>query len=353
MAGEGFWREKFGLGFPKTSRQPAPSGTRRGPSRAPGEAPRVEASRFVNPSPRSLQVQSRAASPADSWPRGQAAPCFTRPAAGRPGRPPEQMECARLLNVMSVDRVGRPMQRPTINLSPMHWVAGSFLSHHGLLGLVFSCQQRLERSAPKHARSSFFLFGFCFEAAIQRGWGTCVTRGCHPKAPSPEQPPPARSKTGRSVLSCPLEVAREASRDPELCVLCEPGPQRSSNPVICPRGEGGARPPPSCVQHYLVPRLPWEDPHVSKSSVQPSTVMVSLVLGHHPPQSILKGQKSSPHLPCLSPPPCRGKGPGCPAPARPGRCPACLRLLASSSCPATSLTVKAKERGARCQACAQ
>lgn len=36
------------------------------------------------------------------------------------GRPTEQRECAGLLNVMSVDGAGKPVQRPTINLSQMH-----------------------------------------------------------------------------------------------------------------------------------------------------------------------------------------------------------------------------------------
>ena len=36
------------------------------------------------------------------------------------GRPTEPVECTRLLNVTSVDCVGRPMRRSTINLSHRH-----------------------------------------------------------------------------------------------------------------------------------------------------------------------------------------------------------------------------------------
>lgn len=105
----------------------------------------MEASSFSDAFPMPADVPGPPAPLAGWWWRGKGHPCFTWWAVGRPA---EHMECAKLLNVMSVDCVGRPMQRSTINLSQMPSVTGFFISHHCVLGLVFSCQQTLERSSP-------------------------------------------------------------------------------------------------------------------------------------------------------------------------------------------------------------
>lgn len=125
---------------------------------------------------------------------GKSSPGFTRP----PGRPTEHTECARLLNVISVGCVGRPRQHPPTKPTQMTWVAGCLLSHHCLPGPVFSRQRRLEHSAPKHTRSSFF-FVFVFKQPYSLDKGHVSRGGATPKRP-------AHWKT-RLALSCSVTDA--------------------------------------------------------------------------------------------------------------------------------------------------
>lgn len=87
---------------------------------------------------------------------GEGAPCFTRLAVGRPA---EQMGCAGLLNVASVDGAGRPGQRSTITRSQTHRLTGPFISHHRILWPCVLLPAKTRTFNPQHAGGSL-LFPF-------------------------------------------------------------------------------------------------------------------------------------------------------------------------------------------------
>lgn len=180
----------------------------------------VEASSFITTFLTFPKRAVHTVSSADSWQTGKAVLCFTWLAAGRPT---EQMECARLLNVTPVDRAGRPMQRPTVNLSQMPWVAGSFLSHHCLLGPCVLSPAKTGTFSPKTCQE-LVLLSFClfvFKQPYSLDKGHVSQGGATPKRRLQSSHPPACSKTGRLVLSCPVaDALRDCSGSRAFCLGC-------------------------------------------------------------------------------------------------------------------------------------
>ena len=107
-----------------------------GPLCVSGRPTHVEASSFFFFFPWHLPVLSKHAGTPRPWAPASAALLAEGEKLPRishgwlaVGRPTEPVECMRLSNVTSVDLVGRPRRRTTINLSHRHWVTGSFISH--------------------------------------------------------------------------------------------------------------------------------------------------------------------------------------------------------------------------------